>query len=1032
MRPPKRLRVQVDNYEGTAHSTPPVAIRSHTNYVCSNNRLSSRRSYHACNTTPLESATHPDSANTNVNDNADNEDTLFPSNDGDDCDYEDPIIKTRMRKRTFAGDNPMLVWMEERDSFIQEFLRLEAPDTVLLGSTTPDCADCLTSTGLYRCPQCFDVRLFCQPCIVNHHAHQPFHTVEVWNSQFFERCTLRSLGLRVQLGHPIGGSCINPDRTHKDGFTVITSHGIVVVNLDFCGCSPVSRPTQLLRARLFPATTIEPRTAATFEVLRLFQLLTFGSKVSGFEFYQCLSRLTDNLGDSPPDRYNAFMRIVRQWRHIRAMKRFGRGHDPSGVGGTREGECAVLCPACPHPGKNLPDDYSNLPASQAWIYSLFLAIDANFRLKRLSASNDIRDPGLNQGFAYFVEEKKYKEFLAATTDLIATEASTCSNYDAVKLANIRGGHGVSASGVGAIECARHDMKRPVSVGDLQLGEKYANMDYLYFSSIRNHSPTTCVVSYDIVCQWTRKLGSRAVAYPSGVVDPTFHQTSITYLIPKFHIYAHRDECQYKYSFNFTPHVGRTDGESPERGWAAMNPVSSSTKEMGPGSRRDTLDDHFGDYNWRKVISMHLLLLRKAQEAVAMRAEHVAAFKEFSASLPGATTLAFSKQVWAYEAGQLTQNPYEPKLAAQSQAKVRLQLAEEDSAAISRDDNLVIHETVSRSVLILQGLELQDQQTRLALDAKTLGVHITEHQQSQLVERRNRLQRRIAAWCRVQELYMPGVVPLRATTENTGGGNTHAEHIKLFLPSEVIASIRFDHQLARLEWRLRYGQVFDHLAELRRHLLVLSTMYQSKDNLSRGQKSNTRSVTLIKNIQARINYVCQKYRSCRSALVALSGPLEERGWESLVQPLLDADVRSLKEGDNTGNSEGRRQLSWIWSSQRTSDAELTEGMNEALRIEWCKARARAQRWQEECILLREEMSRVIKFHQWQADTWETRAIEATLEGHKAYAWRQRQTRLTLIVRCRRSWEGIDGKIQEGEGAVLSAGNSLVECHTRVDV
>lgn len=50
-------------------------------------------------------------------------------------------------------------------------------------------------------------------------------------------------------------------------------------------------------------------------------------------------------------------------------------------------------------------------------------------------------------------------------------------------------------------------------------------------------------------------------------------------------------------------MGRTDGEAPERGWAAMNGLATSTKEMGPGSRRDTLDDHFGDYNWRKVISM---------------------------------------------------------------------------------------------------------------------------------------------------------------------------------------------------------------------------------------------------------------------------------------------------------------------------------------------------------------------------------------------------------------------------------------------
>lgn len=55
------------------------------------------------------------------------------------------------------------------------------------------------------------------------------------------------------------------------------------------------------------------------------------------------------------------MRIVRQWRHVRLLKRAGRGHAESGVAGTTEGECAVLCPACPHPDKNLPSDWNRAP-----------------------------------------------------------------------------------------------------------------------------------------------------------------------------------------------------------------------------------------------------------------------------------------------------------------------------------------------------------------------------------------------------------------------------------------------------------------------------------------------------------------------------------------------------------------------------------------------------------------------------------------------------------------------------------------------
>ena len=40
-----------------------------------------------------------------------------------------------------------------------------------------------------------------------------------------------------------------------------------------------------------------------------------------------------------------------------SLKRAGRGHDPEGVCGTSQGELMVECPACPHPNRNLPDDW---------------------------------------------------------------------------------------------------------------------------------------------------------------------------------------------------------------------------------------------------------------------------------------------------------------------------------------------------------------------------------------------------------------------------------------------------------------------------------------------------------------------------------------------------------------------------------------------------------------------------------------------------------------------------------------------------
>lgn len=47
-----------------------------------------------------------------------------------------------------------------------------------------------------------------------------------------------------------------------------------------------------------------------------------------------------------------------------------------------------------------------------WLYSLFVAIDANFRLKCKAVSSNVADPGLSRGWAYFVEETAYKSYLA--------------------------------------------------------------------------------------------------------------------------------------------------------------------------------------------------------------------------------------------------------------------------------------------------------------------------------------------------------------------------------------------------------------------------------------------------------------------------------------------------------------------------------------------------------------------------------------------------------------------------------------------
>jgi hypothetical protein len=111
--------------------------------------------------------------------------------------------------------------------------------------------------------------------------------------------SLKSLGLRIQLGHPDNEQCCLPTKAFNDAFVVIDSHGIHEVGLDYCGCgNHGSMVQQLLRYRLFPATVQNPSTAATFRVLHHFQLLSFESKCSSFEYIQTLVRESDNVGIS--------------------------------------------------------------------------------------------------------------------------------------------------------------------------------------------------------------------------------------------------------------------------------------------------------------------------------------------------------------------------------------------------------------------------------------------------------------------------------------------------------------------------------------------------------------------------------------------------------------------------------------------------------------------------------------------------------------------------------------------------------------
>ncbi|KAJ6488289.1 hypothetical protein C8R47DRAFT_1216093 [Mycena vitilis] len=826
--------------------------------------------------------------------------------------------------------------------------------------------------------------------MVKRHADNPLHVIDKWTGVLYQPSSLRELGLRISFGHD---DCARPHSCN--GFVVLDLGYIHRVNVDFCGCERRakvgSERIQLLRRRWFPATHELPRSAATFAMLDFFLVQTLQAKTTMYDFYSALEKLTDGTGAKPPNRYREFLRMVREYRHLLMLKRAGRGHCAGGVSGTKPGELAIRCPACPRPGVNLPAGWENVPQERRFLYTIFLAMDACFRLKRRLVSSDLRDPGLGTGWAYFVEQEPYRKYLLTVTN--QKEMSTCSGLAALDYANTKFSRGYSSTGVGMGVCARHEFVQPTGVGDLQKGERYANMDWI-FAALKRwiDARLFTVVSYDIVCQWWKSLVERLAKLPT-LVRLHVVLALTRFVIPKMHIHSHTLACQLLYSLNFLLGVGQTDGEGIERPWANIGGVATSTREMGPGSRRDTLDCHWAFWNWCKLITLGALLRRRHDNAVRERDLQTAAFDTFTAE-QGDRVDTWREMVMAWEDKPAENaNPYEMKSKGLTEADVRLRLSEEEAAEVAKGVPS-LHD-VTPSAFIYAGLDLEDQQRRLRIQVELKKAATTAQKIDIALARRD---------ANPEEL--PETTPL-------------------MLPSAMSAAERETGCMAGvhlIEGFVRDAQCYAALMRLRNQLHVKSRYLVYKEIHSRNQGANTRSRTLVARNESKIRLHSEKYQAAWNALRLLEGGDPSKvGWRQLKkedirlmedqEELTRRDVQRRKreqaklararrmqaEGDDGGlmimddeeeadrdgdhdddgeeervanTTENRRLVSWIWTVAGTtgSDAELEE----ALRIEWAKAWARSRRWKEEVLLVEEEYRRVLVSFEHEAVFWEGRA------------------------------------------------------------
>ena len=274
---------------------------------------------------------------------------------------------------------------------------------------------------------------------------------------------------------------------------------------------------------------------------------------------------------------------------------------------------------------------------------------------------------------------------------------------------------------------------------LLISTRYANVDYIVAQSTSHNPEPKKIASYDIMCQWSKNLRNRLKDFPLDTARQLDDQI-VARLVPKFHLAAHKQECQIKFSLNYEPGVGRSDMEGPERTWFGLQ-GGGSTKDQGPGYWSDAMDDKFGHWNWSKLVRLgrpvstsshigliHLsgtLLAKKFTNALEQSVVHSDEFLALSADIPSDILDLWTTRITSWESNRKMPNPYyNPSSgiscqfsllvpaehhAGPSESEIRQRLTleqEEDELASTAVD---LDDTFTMTKYLLYGLDLEEQQ-----------------------------------------------------------------------------------------------------------------------------------------------------------------------------------------------------------------------------------------------------------------------------------------------------------------------------------
>ncbi|KZV59865.1 hypothetical protein PENSPDRAFT_719810 [Peniophora sp. CONT] len=938
---------------------------------------------------------------------------------------------------------------------------------------TPCACGSLDTSGGHRmrsvgCNNCRQYAVSCEVCWLKAHKNAPTHWPQVWDYQarYFvphDICHLRDehdVCASVNLGHG-GDAC--PHATSTVEFTIVDLNGVHSTRMRFCVCiNAGDRVAQLMKAGFFPATVREPSTVFSFDVMKDFHMHHLESKKAAYDYIGAIVRLTDNVFTADVQSpYEAFHRAAQVWSVLTARKRTGEG---LGIGQFMahrpRGNLRVFCSACPQPGFVQLPGSDRVPHHLRHINQMGWTLDGNHHLNKYEKArrSDPDSVSLWNGSGYIPHDPTYRAKMQAVNAARGHEQKIDGDCDYLKAAQkqkFAKFKGLEVTGVVNCQCEHVFILSSV---DMHAGERTCYSDSAIANAIAMYVPEGSnipeqvlrgidnIASYDMACITTVNLVNRfREDYPDLV--PVVEK--MRWGIPAVHCPNHKEQCWFEFGTGYLECWCHFFGETAEHYWAEANQIGNFTRQMNAGHRHDVLNDHHGDWNWKKTIRLPAQLLSDLQTSSALYESKRTAFLNL--------TITYGKQRtdgWNALSRSFRRHPdksfesvYRHKTKKLPSKDAVYQALVQDELRRAEKGLRPIEGPVSVSVLD-EGLKIRDAQYVAGPFMALPNRDHTKSYERELASRRSKLIVRISKWRRQQLEIMPCVArKLEATADSDT--DTPVEHETLWLPSD------FDHEerttlglteLASHESRLLEGECHDAIEAIKACTRQLDVMRRYQKDRARGQEQNSRALTELYTAERAQEQHLLHYAEARAGLIAL-GFMSADDPDTEFPELTKADTyrKATEDGRNIGDSRREdgslwaraglrtgpvhgctisnshdseqpstalkvatkatpqpkagnncraRKLSsnsrWLWlpkSGGKMSEDEMKAWIDEGDRVQWFRAEAEMMRFREQLEKREIEFLRVIESHTKTGNVWRKLAEQQKLPGQAAYARRQ---------------------------------------------